>query len=88
MIRVIPCSLLKKLTAIGFDLGEGEQVSWDTLATRGLEFARRVMGINSVLYFTMGEGRACADEIVELQLADNVHRFPQCRLKRIPTKRR
>jgi hypothetical protein len=78
----------KRLTVIGFDLGEGDNVSWTALSGRGLEFARSHMGISHAVVMTIGEGRAILDDLYRQKHVNFIHRYPRCNFIRLKTRRK
>ena len=78
----------KRLTVIGFDLGEGDNVSWTALSDRGLEFARSHMGISHAVVMTIGEGRAILDDLYRQKHVNFIHRYPRCNFIRLKTRRK
>lgn len=46
----------KKLSVIGFDLGDGENIDWEKLSIKGLQFTMNQLKLKSATIMTIGEG--------------------------------
>ena len=77
----------KKLSVIGFDLGNGENIDWEKLSIKGLQFTMNQLKLKSATILTIGEGNIWKREFKQYRI-DPIITSLKIELIRLSTQRK